>query len=187
MTHLPEFTIVERNMVPHILKNRAYGSQVRWVISIGSPEDKPPAGFADRSLASKLRLEFNDVTYHRPWAGYQAPQEDDIRRLVAFGERAKDGRVLVHCAAGVSRSSAAALILLAMRHGMGNEMAAMEQLLADTKTATGLKLRNHEMITPNRRMVWLADQVLERGGALYEALLLNLGFMYWTKYEPGQD
>lgn len=186
MKQLPEFTVVERAMVPHILKG-PLRSQVKWLVSIGNDQSKLPAGFDKMSPASRLRLVFDDVTYNRPWGGYVPPMPDDIARLIQFAERAKSGNVLLHCAAGVSRSSASALIMLAMRHGAGNEQEAIDQLLADTKLATQLRLRDHEMITPNRRMVWLADQQLGRDGALYDALIMTFGFMYSTSYEPGVE
>jgi len=66
---------------------------------------------------------------------------------------------LIHCEAGVSRSTAAALILYACWLGPGLEAEAMERVLAQRPLAI-----------PNRRMVALADDLLNRGGHLLKAL-----------------
>ena len=67
--------------------------------------------------------------------------------------------VLVHCHAGVSRSTAAAAILLC-QHAPGREQAAFLRLL---------ELRKHGW--PNTRMVEFADQLLKRDGAMLRGLL----------------
>jgi hypothetical protein len=83
-------------------------------------------------------------------------------RGAGFGERvhAKPGsHVLVHCHAGVSRSTAAAAILMC-QHAPGQEEAAFLKLL---------ELRKHGW--PNTRMVEFADVLLKRDGALLQGLI----------------
>ena len=67
--------------------------------------------------------------------------------------------ILCDCEAGVSRSSAAALIMYACWLGPGREREAMERVLAQRPVAV-----------PNRRMVGLADRLLDRGGCLIGVL-----------------
>ncbi|MCP4248765.1 MAG: protein tyrosine phosphatase, partial [bacterium] len=58
-----------------------------------------------------LRLTFDDI--NSPLPGHVPPSPDDLERLIAFGRSWNgNGTVISHCFAGVSRSSAAALILL---------------------------------------------------------------------------
>src|SRR6478735_7680336 len=65
---------------------------------------------------------------------------------------------LVHCHAGISRSQAAAAILMC-QHAPGREEEAFLRLL---------ELRKHGW--PNTRMVEFADQLLKRDGALLRGL-----------------
>jgi predicted protein tyrosine phosphatase len=59
----------------------------------------------------------------------------------------------------VSRSSTAALIMYAYWLGPGREQEAMKRVLSQRPVAI-----------PNRRMIELADRLLDRGGRLVEAL-----------------
>ena len=87
--------------------------------------------------------------------------ELDVRTLMELAQnlRSSKGKVLIHCEAGVSRSPAAALILYACWLGPGREGEAMRRVLTQRPLAL-----------PNRRMVELADHLLERGGRLLAAL-----------------
>ena len=68
-------------------------------------------------------------------------------------------RILIHCEAGISRSTATALIMYACWLGPGREREAMERVRKQRPTAV-----------PNRRMVRLADALLGREGRLIDAL-----------------
>jgi len=68
------------------------------------------------------------------------------------------GSILVHCKAGVARSSAMALALIADRMGPGREMEAVLELLAVRPVAV-----------PNLVVLDLADEALGRNGALKAA------------------
>ncbi len=72
---------------------------------------------------------------------------------------AADGHVLVHCHAGISRSTAAAAILMTPVRA-GNEEEAFLKLL---------DLRKHGW--PNTRMIEFADTLLKRDGAMLRGLL----------------
>lgn len=132
------------------------------VVSIGSPQTDPPEG-VDPEHPRHLRLEFDDVL--SPSDGFTAsqvhpPQRSHIEQLV---DRSDDllaaDLVYCHCAAGISRSTAAAFILECRRRGTGAELDALQRIVRDNPFAS-----------PNRRMVEFADELMERNGAMVEAL-----------------
>jgi predicted protein tyrosine phosphatase len=89
--------------------------------------------------------------------GQLAPGGAQVGRLLDFLRVSEQGPLLLHCVAGISRSMAAALVALAMRHeGREEEVARHLRALAP---------HAH----PNRRIVRLADEQLGLGGRLVEA------------------
>jgi predicted protein tyrosine phosphatase len=131
----------------------AADSDVSFLISIGDPQDVLPAGFDN--VTEKIRLTFADA-----YDGTGA-KEHDVQRIIDAARTlaTRPGRVLIHCAAGISRSSAAAFIIHTVLLGPGREDEAMARVLAQRPIAK-----------PNRRMLEIADRLLERGGALTAAL-----------------
>jgi len=112
-----------------------------------------------RGIVHEL-LNFDDVIDEYP--GFDAPQYHHVERILEFGERLRDDageHLLVHCHAGISRSTAAAGILMA-QFDPGRETEAFLRLL---------DLRPHAW--PNTRLVTLADRALQRDGALMAGLL----------------
>jgi predicted protein tyrosine phosphatase len=93
------------------------------------------------------------------------PRIDDARRIIDFARsiRVLDGTVLCQCGAGISRSTAAALIALATWTGPGTERECVEELL-----------RIRPAASPHPDLVGFGDELLERNGrlllALHEAL-----------------
>jgi predicted protein tyrosine phosphatase len=131
------------------------------VISIGEPDDPLPEPL-DVDDPRVLRLEFADTV---PFDDFDedGPQWEHVEALVSFCQRilVVGGATLIHCAAGVSRSSASALTLLAMAYGPGREEEAVDALA---------RLPGGHRARPNTALVRLADDILERDGALLEAL-----------------
>lgn len=106
----------------------------------------------------RLQLTFNDIAEPRP--GLQAVSAEDVARLLAFArDRPRDAPLLIQCWAGVSRSPAAAYVVACMLTRPGDEGRLAKQLRAAAPFAT-----------PNPRLVALADQALDRGGAMIEAI-----------------
>lgn len=108
--------------------------------------------------AARLHLSFNDIVV--PSEGLIAPDAGHVARLIAF----LDGwngvsPLLIHCWAGVSRSTAAAFVAATLRDGPGSEAAVAQQLRQAAPFAT-----------PNRLIVALADDLLGRNGAMTNAV-----------------
>jgi hypothetical protein len=72
-----------------------------YLVSIGDPYDELPSGY--HTVARKLRLLIGDVVTEL------GATDEDILQIIRLAEslRGSSGRVLIHCEAGVSRSSAA--------------------------------------------------------------------------------
>lgn len=119
----------------------------------GQQQPPTPPGLA---AALHLRVEIDDITEERP--GLVAPADHHISSLVEFLEGWTGGTpLLVHCIAGISRSTAAALIALTMK-SKGPEADLARTLRAVAPHAQ-----------PNARMVSIADRLLGRNGRLTAA------------------
>ncbi|MGD0473764.1 MAG: protein-tyrosine-phosphatase [Candidatus Velthaea sp.] len=128
----------------------------RRVISILDPNAALPRELANLR-ADLLVLRFDDVIV--AGGDYRAPERDDIERLLAFDRGHLDGDTLVlHCTAGISRSTAAFAILAAQRQP-GAEADAFAQLRAIRARAW-----------PNSLMIALADDILDLRGRLVSEL-----------------
>lgn len=125
------------------------------LVSLVQAEVQPPTppGLA---AARHLRLEIDDICDPAP--GYVLPEAHHVETLIAFlRERALEEPVLLHCVAGVSRSTAAALVALVLdRDG---EEVPMARLLRGAAPHA----------RPNLRIVALADRLLGRDGRLIAA------------------
>lgn len=146
--------ICSREEAGEILSSPSRRKDVCFLVSIGEPEDRPPAGYGN--VAARLRLLFSDVNEE-----IGGPAPDDVRRLIRAAESLaeRSGRVVIHCQAGISRSTAAAVIVYAVLLGDGREEEAMARVLAA-----------RELARPNRRMIALADELLGREGRLIDAV-----------------
>ena len=154
---LPMIIIASRSVASRHLMSRSRSRAIACLVSIGEPGEQPPSGY--QRIARRLRLEFADADVETAEA--PCATADDIRRLVGFAATVATapGKTLIHCQAGISRSTAAAYIVLAVILGPGREAEALEAMLAAAPLAS-----------PNRWMVQLADDALGRGGRLLAAL-----------------
>lgn len=141
--------------LPKVIK----GDETHWLCMLWKEEGKPiPFDHIDFEF-----LNFRDVAMPGP----DSFNDELCARLLAFGERVHadpNSRLLVNCHAGVSRSTAAAAILMA-QHAPGQEREAFMRL-ADVRPVA----------LPNHLMVQLADEVLGRNGALMD------GLDYWLSH-----
>jgi predicted protein tyrosine phosphatase len=126
------------------------------LVTLLSPEHMidTPSGI---DAARHLRLSLNDVA--EVWASDLPPAEHHVAELLEFG-RGWDASapILVHCWAGISRSTAAAFILLCDRLGPGLEQ----------NIARGIRARAPHAF-PNPLLVRLADEALGRNGRMIAA------------------
>ena len=157
LPELPELIICPRSRVGKHLLSRSRGPRIGYLISIGDPGERLPAGY--ERAPRRLRLTFEDVDV----AGGRSvcASDEDVARLIAVARVIKESGfvTLIHCAAGISRSTAAGLIVLAVALGPGHEARALAEVLRLVPGAH-----------PNALMVELADRLLARGGALIGAL-----------------
>ncbi|GAT31565.1 predicted protein tyrosine phosphatase [Terrimicrobium sacchariphilum] len=137
-----------------------HGHPVSHFVSLIDPGEKDPS-IPPPSVEKDLSLAFSDlddieVTLPR-FKRYQPPEREHIEELVGFGREMSDlseWGLLLNCEAGISRSPAAAIIILT---AAGYR----------PQTAFGLVRRVQPEMLPNRRMLRLSDEVLDTGGALH--------------------
>src|SRR4029079_19033308 len=82
---------------------------VTHVLSILGPKAADPSDFAAFAPHRRLNLRFHDVIEPRP--DQLGPTREDVERLLLFGREVNEtpeAHLLVHCHAGISRSTAAA-------------------------------------------------------------------------------
>lgn len=144
--------VVSRIEAGQILCSPARCAEITYLISIGDGDDPLPQGY--ENAERKLRLRIADVVTE------EGATVEDIQHIVQLAEqlRSERGTLLIHCEAGVSRSTATALIIYACWLGQGREAEAMERVIAQRPFAV-----------PNRRMVALGDTLLALGGNLLRA------------------
>lgn len=105
-----------------------------------------------------LWLQMDDIA--EPVDGLIAPNEEHIEQLLAFVQRwDRASPLVVHCFAGISRSTAAAFIAACAVAPARAEAEIARRLRAASPTAT-----------PNTRLVWLADTRLGRQGRMVRAV-----------------
>lgn len=105
-----------------------------------------------------VRLHVHDIAGHIE--GYIAPGEEHIARLIDFAQAWNGaGPMVIHCWAGISRSTAAAFVSLCALNPDASEIAIAWRLRQASPTAQ-----------PNRLMVSLADAALARSGRMIQAV-----------------
>jgi predicted protein tyrosine phosphatase len=144
----------------HVSSLRALDSVIAQLpsfdlLTLLSP-DHPETDWSMLASGSHVRLAFHDIV--EPLPGLVAPDRDTVQAILDFGRAANSRVMLIHCWAGISRSSAAAFVIACDRNP-GYERAIAEELR-----------RRAAFATPNRLMVKLADDMLGRGGRMVEAV-----------------
>ena len=116
--------------------------------------ERPATVVADNHLI----LGMDDIV--EPIEGYTHPGEEHVTRLIEFVTRwDRTAPMVIHCYAGISRSTAGAFVAACALNPSRNEAASAQAIRNGSATAT-----------PNMRIVTLADQILGRGGRMVGAI-----------------
>ncbi len=125
------------------------------------PTPEPAIYDHDPHSRTTLLLRFQDIDASQP----EGPTAEHAEKIIAFADEVRSAharmpvRLLIHCHAGISRSTASAYIALARDLGIDRTGDAFRALLRITINPW-----------PNRRLVWLADNVLGAKGRLLAPL-----------------
>ncbi|HEV7414968.1 tyrosine phosphatase family protein [Tianweitania sediminis] len=121
--------------------------------SLGATFNRP----ANIAPSDYLQVAMHDIAEERE--GYVAPSREQVAAILRFAERVTaDDPLLIHCYAGISRSTAAAFIIAA----------ALRPDIDEAELARELR-RHAPSATPNPRIVALADDLLDRKGRMIAA------------------
>lgn len=131
-------------------------SGARSVVSLLGLAHRLPA--LPDAIERRLHIAVSDIT--APTPNHTLAEAADIGSLLGFvGAWDRRHSLLIHCYAGVSRSTAAAFVALCALDPGQSEAAHARRLRSASPTAT-----------PNARLVALADAALERQGRMIEAI-----------------
>jgi len=115
---------------------------------------RPPSITAENHLL----LDMDDIA--EPIEGYVAPGEEHVGNLIRFARAwPREAPLVVHCYAGISRSTAGALVTACVVNPQRDEAAIARAIRDASPTAM-----------PNMRIVTLADRLLGRDGRMVAAV-----------------
>lgn len=131
-------------------------SHLVTLINVATPVERPLA----IAQENHLFLGVSDILM--PIDGHVLPAEEHVTKLLAFVEKwgaRREKPIVVHCYAGISRSTAAAFI----------SACALDPSRSEEEIAQALRLLSPSA-TPNARLVEVADAVLGRNGRMNAAI-----------------
>jgi predicted protein tyrosine phosphatase len=127
------------------------------IVSLLSPYDDFPV-FDGHARERHLKVPIHDIT--QDFGDWVAPGESDAQKVVDFvSQWDKASPILIHCWAGISRSTASAFITACIHNPQTPEVEIAQAIRAASPTAS-----------PNRKLVAHADDILRRGGRMREAV-----------------
>jgi len=142
LSRLPE--TLEKSRASHLIS----------LLSVGAHAERP----AQMAPERWLHLAMHDIAEERE--GYVAPSREHVGAIIDFAQGwDRAAPLLVHCYAGISRSTAAAYIIAAALRPDWQEAALARHLRALAPSAT-----------PNPRLIALADGLLGREGRMSAAI-----------------
>lgn len=133
------------------------------VLSILDPDWPIPDAFGGFGVHQKLELRFHDVIEDS--GGLIPPRSEHVERLLSFSqdlhaEPPDNAHLLVHCHAGISRSTASMALILAQ----GAPSLSGTEILQEI-------LRIRPKAWPNLRIIEMGDAMLSRDGELTAAAI----------------
>jgi predicted protein tyrosine phosphatase len=129
-------------------------SHVVTLINVGSAVERPSGLTPERHLF----IGVSDIV--EPLDGHVLPGEEHVTSLLTFARTwPREQPLVIHCWAGISRSTAAAYIIACALAPERDELTIAEALRRASPSAT-----------PNRRLVALGDQALARAGRMSAAV-----------------
>lgn len=151
--HVPKIHVCPLSQIPATVRASGARSMVT-LINAGTRVPRP------REIAEErhLRVVMSDIVVAEN--GHVLPAETHVAEVLAFvrgWDRAAP--LVIHCYAGVSRSTAAAFIAACALHENRCEFEIARELRARSSTAT-----------PNALLVEIADRILKRDGRMSEAV-----------------
>jgi predicted protein tyrosine phosphatase len=132
---------------------------VSHVLSILDPGWPEPQAFWAFDPHMRTTLHFHDAI--EPAPGIVLPRRENVEAILNFGRDVGNDlrHLLIHCHAGISRSTAAMTMILAQAFPSESEDAIADRLVDIRPQAW-----------PNSLMIAFADQILDRGGRLKAAV-----------------
>lgn len=161
-------SVVERGLLPFkvsicgVAELEQFAGDVTHILGILDPGTPQPDGYVHHPKALRDEFRFYDIVTEQD--GRSMPTEHDVAAILKVGEKLAAQPVrhlLVHCYAGVSRSTASAVTLMAQRNP--GRAADIFAALGDIRPKAW----------PNSVMIAHADRLLSLGGTLVEALRLH--------------
>ncbi len=135
---------VEATGASHILTVMANVAQVQRPASVAA--------------ANHLRIQMDDIT--ETMDGFTAPSESHVEQVLGFVRNwDRKAPLVIHCYAGISRSTASAFAAICALNPGRDEGSIARQIRALSPSAY-----------PNRLIVTLADKALNRSGRMVRAL-----------------
>ena len=152
------FEILDYGGAQDRLTGRDGGKTPDHLITINDPGREPPRGVSsvDGEVLALAFYDLRDVGIDSEYS-LPRPLASDVTKIIEFGKKvgARGGHLLVHCMAGISRSTAATLIVLATQ-SEPHQASELERRV----------LRNRAISNPNDLMLQMADEQLGWQGAL---------------------
>ena len=146
MIHVCPLSRLEETVAAHRVR------RVLSLVAVGTVVPRP----REVAASDHLTLHFHDIA--EPLGGHVTPNARHIEQALDFAA-ADAGPILVHCYAGVSRSTAMGYAIACAREPERGEAELAATLRALSPTAT-----------PNRLIVRLADSALGREGRMVQAI-----------------
>ncbi|MGH6812614.1 MAG: tyrosine phosphatase family protein, partial [Methylocella sp.] len=150
---VPRIHVCPLSKLPETVRATGARSLVT-LIDEGTPVSRPSGIAAEKHLVVVL----SDIVAELE--GHTLPNESHVEKFLAFVRQwDQTAPLLIHCFAGVSRSTAAAFIAACALRPHRNEAEIARAVRANSPTAT-----------PNLRLVAIADAMLGRNGRMVAAV-----------------